>query len=29
MGWFASAKDTEGNEFSFWQSDENAPQPEG
>lgn len=25
MGWFAHAKDTEGNEFSFWQSDENAP----
>lgn len=25
MGWFAHAKDTEGNEFSFWQPDENAP----
>jgi predicted enzyme related to lactoylglutathione lyase len=25
MGWFAHAKDTEGNRFSFWQSDENAP----
>ena len=29
MGWFASAKDTEGNEFSVWQSDESAPTPEG
>ena len=29
MGWFASAKDTEGNEFSVWQSDESAPMPEG
>jgi uncharacterized protein len=28
MGWYARAKDTEGNEFSLWQSDENAPQPE-
>jgi uncharacterized protein len=28
MGWFAHAKDTEGNEFSFWQNDENAPAPE-
>jgi uncharacterized protein len=25
MGWFAHAKDTEGNQFSIWQSDENAP----
>jgi uncharacterized protein len=28
MGWYARAKDTEGNEFSLWQSDENAPAPE-
>ena len=28
MGWFAHAKDTEGNQFSFWQSDENAPPPD-
>ena len=24
MGWFAHAKDTEGNSFSMWQNDENA-----
>ena len=29
MGWFAHAKDTEGNPFSVWQSDESAPVPEG
>jgi predicted enzyme related to lactoylglutathione lyase len=29
MGWFARAEDTEGNPFSLWQSDENAPAPEG
>jgi predicted enzyme related to lactoylglutathione lyase len=29
MGWFAHAKDTEGNQFSVWQSDENARMPEG
>ncbi|HZB34919.1 MAG TPA: VOC family protein [Gaiellaceae bacterium] len=28
MGWFARAEDTEGNEFSLWQSDENAPAAE-
>jgi predicted enzyme related to lactoylglutathione lyase len=28
MGWFAHAKDTEGNRFSLWQSDENAPPPD-
>ena len=28
MGWFARAEDTEGNSFSLWQSDENAPTPE-
>jgi uncharacterized protein len=25
MGWFVRAEDTEGNAFSLWQSDENAP----
>jgi predicted enzyme related to lactoylglutathione lyase len=29
MGWYAHAKDPEGNLFSVWQSDENAPVPEG
>jgi len=29
MGWFAPAKDPEGNEFSVWQGDESAPMPEG
>ena len=29
MGWFAHAKDPEGNGFSVWQSDESAPMPEG
>jgi uncharacterized protein len=29
MGWYARARDTEGNDFSLWQSDENAPAPEG
>jgi predicted enzyme related to lactoylglutathione lyase len=24
MGWFAACKDTEGNNFSLWQSDSNA-----
>jgi uncharacterized protein len=28
LGWFARATDTEGNGFSFWESDENAPTPE-
>jgi uncharacterized protein len=28
MGWYARAEDTEGNSFSLWQSDENAPEPE-
>jgi predicted enzyme related to lactoylglutathione lyase len=27
MGWFAACKDTEGNAFSVWQSDESAPGP--
>jgi predicted enzyme related to lactoylglutathione lyase len=29
IGWFARCKDTAGNEFSLYQSDENAPMPEG
>jgi len=29
MGWFAHAKDPDGNEFSVWQSDDSAPMPEG
>jgi uncharacterized protein len=29
MGWYAHVRDTEGNKFSFWQSDENAPTPAG
>ena len=29
IGWFARCKDPEGNEFSFFQSDESAPAPEG
>jgi uncharacterized protein len=28
MGWYARAEDTEGNSFSLWQTDENAPTPE-
>ncbi len=28
MGWYARATDTEGNEFSLWQTDDSAPQPE-
>lgn len=28
MGWYARAQDTEGNSFSFWQTDETAPEPE-
>jgi uncharacterized protein len=28
MGWFAPVRDTEGNRFSFWQTDENAPSME-
>jgi predicted enzyme related to lactoylglutathione lyase len=28
MGWFAHARDTEGNRFSLWQNDESAPAPE-
>jgi predicted enzyme related to lactoylglutathione lyase len=29
MGWFAHVRDPEGNKFSFWQGDENAPTPAG
>jgi predicted enzyme related to lactoylglutathione lyase len=29
IGWFARCKDSEGNEFSLYQTDENAPMPEG
>ena len=29
IGWFSGCKDTEGNEFSLYQSDESAPMPEG
>ena len=28
LGWFAHAMDSEGNAFSMWQNDENAPAPE-
>ena len=28
MGWFVHATDTEGNGFSMWQNDENAPAPD-
>lgn len=29
VGWFARCKDTEGNAFSFFQSDESVTMPEG
>jgi predicted enzyme related to lactoylglutathione lyase len=29
VGWFARCKDSEGNEFSLFQSDESVPMPEG
>jgi predicted enzyme related to lactoylglutathione lyase len=29
IGWFARCKDSEGNEFSLFQSDESVPVPEG
>jgi predicted enzyme related to lactoylglutathione lyase len=29
MGWFATCKDTEGNEFGLWQNDPSAPAPTG
>ena len=28
MGWFATCKDTEGNDFGLWQTDPNAPTPD-
>jgi predicted enzyme related to lactoylglutathione lyase len=28
MGWFATCKDTQGNEFGLWQTDPSAPTPE-
>jgi predicted enzyme related to lactoylglutathione lyase len=27
MGWFSICKDTEGNEFGLWQTDDQAPTP--
>jgi predicted enzyme related to lactoylglutathione lyase len=27
MGWFATCKDTQGNEFGLWQNDKSAPAP--
>jgi predicted enzyme related to lactoylglutathione lyase len=29
MGWFATGEDTEGNPIGLWQTDPNAPAPEG
>jgi predicted enzyme related to lactoylglutathione lyase len=29
MGWFATCKDSEGNEFGLWQNDPSAPAPTG
>jgi predicted enzyme related to lactoylglutathione lyase len=29
MGWFATCKDTQGNEFGLWQTDASAPAPTG
>jgi predicted enzyme related to lactoylglutathione lyase len=29
MGWFATCKDSEGNEFGLWQNDTAAPAPTG
>lgn len=29
VGWFSGCTDTEGNKFSLYQGDENAPMPEG
>jgi uncharacterized protein len=29
MGWFATCKDTEGNDFGLWQNDPSAPAPAG
>ncbi len=29
MGWFATYRDTQGNEFGLWQNDPSAPAPTG
>ena len=29
MGWFATCTDPHGNEFGLWQTDSNAPPPQG
>jgi predicted enzyme related to lactoylglutathione lyase len=29
MGWFATCRDSEGNEFGLWQTDTSAPAPSG
>jgi predicted enzyme related to lactoylglutathione lyase len=29
MGWFATCRDPEGNEFGLWQNDPAAPAPTG
>jgi uncharacterized protein len=29
MGWFATCRDSQGNEFGLWQSDPSAPAPTG
>ena len=29
MGWFATCRDTQGNEFGLWQNDPSAPAPTG
>jgi hypothetical protein len=29
MGWFATCRDPEGNEFGLWQNDPSAPEPTG
>jgi len=29
VGWFSRCKDSEGNDFSLFQGDDNAPMPEG
>ena len=29
MGWFATCKDTQGNDFGLWQTDASAPAPTG
>jgi predicted enzyme related to lactoylglutathione lyase len=29
MGWFATCRDPQGNEFGLWQNDPSAPSPDG